>query len=188
MCNQGVETPTNAYQGTAFDSALQIALNGNMCTAVCPCPGSAKATYDGVAESTMNYWNRTRAVGVGNNTQQQIRMSYSTAALSFLTFSDCFEKVLAPAISEDDAKAMRGVIKVMEAMEARFSCSGFCQPGLFWFTKDVGTAPPTDNCLTYMMNEIGTKYTPVGATAIASGIIMSLIWLFQYALWCKYDE
>ena len=76
----------------------------------------------------------------------------------------------------------------MGAMETRFQCSGVCQPGLFWYTVQVGTAPATSNCVQYIADEIGSKYTPVGVTAIASGVIMSLIWLFQYALWCKFED
>lgn len=81
----------------------------------------------------MNYWNRTKAAGAGNNTADQIRMTYSLAP-NYDNFSACFETVIAPTLKEDDAKALRGVIKVMQAMEARFACSGLCQPGLFWFT------------------------------------------------------
>jgi len=29
---------------------------------------------------------------------------------------------------------------------------------------------------------------PVGAASVAAGVIMLLIWLFQYLLWCKFDE
>lgn len=186
-CSQGVDTPTNAYQGDAVDQALQIALNGQMCTAVCPCPGSAKAYYDSLSESQMNFFNRTRQFGVGNNTAGQIRMNYANAG-TYQNFSSCFDQVIAPKTDEDAAKSIRGLLKVMGSMEKRFSCSGICQPGVFWYTLNVGTPIATQNCISYVQAEISEKYTPVGLAAIASGVVMSLIWLFQYALWCKFDE
>lgn len=76
----------------------------------------------------------------------------------------------------------------MSVMEPKFSCSGVCNPGLFWFTSSVTTTPPTSNCITYLSAAIGNKFTPVGLISILSGVIMGLIWIFQYALWCKYDD
>jgi len=166
---------------------MQIALNGNMCTAQCPCPVAAKAYYDTVPQSTMNFFNRTKAAGSGNDTSNNIRMRYAQTG-TYSNFTSCYNTVLAPNADNDQNKAVRGILKVMSSMENRFSCSGICQPGVFWYTKEVGTPIATQNCISYVQSEVGEKYTPVGFASVASGIIMSLIWLFQYALWCKFDD
>jgi hypothetical protein len=187
VCNQGVVSPTNAYEGKAIDRSIQILVNGQMCTPQCPCPPAAKANYDAVPEAKMNFFNRTRAAGTGNNTAQQIRMTYS-GSKSYSNFTSCFKDVIAPNLGPKETKAINGYIKLMTGLERRFSCSGVCQPGLFYFSLDVTTDLATDNCLQYVANEIGNKYIPVGLVSIISGIIMGLIWLFQYVLWCKFDE
>ena len=95
VCDQGVPNPSNAYQGNAFDKSIQLMLNGRMCTPTCPCPGSAKATYDALPASKMNFWSRTAQVGSGNSTSNLIQMYYA-GSNTFNTFQECFPVQIAP--------------------------------------------------------------------------------------------
>lgn len=83
---------------------------------------------------------------------------------------------------------MKVMISSMRAMEKRGSCSGICNPGLFYYTLDVTKGPPTSPCKTYITSSINSTFAPVGLAAIVSGLVMFLIWLFQYFLWCKYED
>ena len=145
-CSQGIDDPTNAYQGNALDRNIQILLNGQMCTPQCPCPPAAKSVYDAVPEASMNFFNRTRQSGTGNNTSSQIKMTYS-GSKSYDNFTSCFKEVLAPNLKEKEANAIKGYFKIIRALENGTGCSGFCQPGLFYFSLPVTTPPATENCL-----------------------------------------
>ena len=42
----------------------------------------------------------------------------------------------------------------MEDLEAEASCSGLCQPGLFWFTQPVTLDRPEDACLAEVLDAV----------------------------------
>jgi len=136
----------------------------------------------------MNYFFRTRAAGSGNTTNGLIRMTYGNTG-TFSNFSSCWETNILPNLVDKDTGApMNGMIRTMKSMEKRAACSGVCNPGLFWYTLDVTTGPPTSSCLSFITGSISDRFAPVGLAGIVSGLIMFLVWLFQYFLWCKYDE
>jgi len=89
LCSQSDVAPSNAYSGYAIDRNLQVALNGVMCTATCPCPVSAKSTYDNLNATTMGYFNRTAQPGTGNNTANQIKMQYAQVG-TVSSFQECW--------------------------------------------------------------------------------------------------
>ena len=187
LCTPAVDKPQNSYQNGGFGRELNQILNSNMCTAQCPCPQEARVVYDNKTEASMNFFSRTRQAGTGNTTNNMIMMNYQATG-SFKNFSDCYTQVLAPQATDAQKKNMNSLLKVMSMMEPKFQCSGICNPGLFWFTQSVTLQPPASNCITYLADAVGTKFTPVGLVSILSGVIMGLIWIFQYALWCKYDD
>jgi len=187
LCKPSVASPTNSYENGGFGREAMLTLNSNMCTSACPCPGDAKAIYDNKTESSMNFFNRTRFPGSGNDTNGMIKMQYASSG-TYSNFSSCYTSVLAATAPAEKNQNMNSLIKVMTVMEPKFSCSGICNPGLFWFSLDVTTPPPGQNCISYLADAIGSKFAPVGLVSVASGIVMGLIWIFQFALWCKYDD
>jgi len=72
-------------------------------------------------------------------------------------------------------------------MEKKSGCSAMCRPGLFYFTKDISTAPRI-GCISYVLNDASTGYTVPGTITIIASIVMFVIFLFQYCLWCEKKE
>lgn len=84
---------------------------------------------------------------------------------------------------------MKGYFSLFAYLEPKYQCSGICNPSLFWYTLDLAeNAVPTARCVLDIKQEVSGAFLPIGTACFVSGVIMSLIWLFQYAMWCKYDE
>jgi len=83
--------------------------------------------------------------------------------------------------------AMSKYIASMKYMEAKYFCSGICKQPIFWYTKPINSLP-LYGCLSHMVNEIEGKLSPIGTVATCSGVVMLLIWIFQYFLWCDYKD
>jgi hypothetical protein len=47
---------------------------------------------------------------------------------------------------------------------------------------------PSATCLSYLKEEIGSSLTYLGVASIVVGIVILLIFICQYALWCKYED
>jgi len=75
----------------------------------------------------------------------------------------------------------------MKPFENQSSCSGWCTPALFWFTKEIGTQP-IDSCIKAIGASAGSGFAIPGFITIVASLIMLVIWLFQYCLWCEKKE
>lgn len=78
-------------------------------------------------------------------------------------------------------------IKAITYFEGKYTCSGICNPGLFYYSLDVEAGPPTKSCLQFMKTEIGDRMTYLGVASLVIGILLLLVFLLQYCLWCRYD-
>lgn len=79
-------------------------------------------------------------------------------------------------------------ISVLSYLESKYTCSGICEPGLFYFSLDVTEGIPDQTCLAYAKDEIGSSLSYMGITSMVCGIVCFFIWLCQYALWRRYDD
>jgi len=75
----------------------------------------------------------------------------------------------------------------MAPLEAKTSCSGLCRPALFFFTKNISTTPNV-GCINQVLNNAATGYTVPGTITIIASIVMLVIFIFQYCLWCEKKE
>jgi len=82
-------------------------------------------------------------------------MTISESGRSFTTFQECWTQRLSTSdlFEPEFVELMNGFMNTMEKMESESSCSGICQPGLFWFTQPVTIARPTDACISTMLDE-----------------------------------
>jgi hypothetical protein len=85
-------------------------------------------------------------------------------------------------------KAIDTGIKILKYFEQKYECSGVCEPALFYYSLNLNKGIPSTTCLSYMKEEVGDGLKYLGITGIVTGITMFLIWIFQYALWRKYDD
>jgi len=74
-------------------------------------------------------------------------------------------------------------LKILSYFENKYSCSGVCSPGLFYYSLDLSAGIPKEKCLAQLNNEIGSSITYLGITGLVTGALMFLIWIFQYCLW-----
>lgn len=77
---------------------------------------------------------------------------------------------------------------MLEWFEKKYTCSGICSPGLFYYSLDVSEGIPDTSCLLHLKSEITDSLTGIGVCAIICGILMCLTSLVQYSLWCKYED
>jgi len=83
---------------------------------------------------------------------------------------------------------MAGSIRALTWFENAYTCSGFCNPGLFYYSLDLDEGPPKDACLIHLKREIGDSLTYLGVCSIICGVLMCLVFSFQYMLWCPVEE
>lgn len=79
-------------------------------------------------------------------------------------------------------------INVLSYFEEKYTCSGICEPGLFYFSLDVAKGIPDQTCLSFAKEEIGSSLSYMGVTSVVCGIVCFFIWICQYALWRRYDD
>lgn len=87
----------------------------------------------------------------------------------------------------DDA-VLQTSIKAIEFFESKYKCSGFCNPGLFYYSLDLDQGMPKTSCLMYLKQEVNNSLTVLGVVSLICGLLMMLAWCAQYALWCNYSD
>ena len=74
--------------------------------------------------------------------------------------------------------------ETLNYFEESFNCSGLCQPGLFWYSKDIDSRP-TKSCLSAVKSEVGDQPTYVGASILAISVSALLLFFAQCPLWLQ---
>ena len=99
-----------------------------MCSEVCPCPAE---TEEFLADKEMD-----RA------------LTFSNEGVTFNSFQECWNSRLLDSGIYTDAFIQRvdNYVAAMFQLESLESCSGICEPGLFWFTKPVTNLQPSKSC------------------------------------------
>jgi len=87
-----------------------------------------------------------------------------------------------------DSKVSGVAISVLSYFEQKYTCSGVCRPAFFFYSLPLSTGLPSENCLTYMKNEIGDSLKYLGLASTICGLVILLIFICQYALWCNYED
>ena len=73
---------------------------------------------------------------------------------AYWNFADCYDDILDnqitnpnyPVLPETLEDIGDSVVAFMNELEDDFACNGICEPGLFWFHRNVTSPPPTSNC------------------------------------------
>jgi hypothetical protein len=79
-------------------------------------------------------------------------------------------------------------IAILTYFESKYTCSGICRPGLFYYSLTLDKSFPTTNCLGYLKQEIGNNMAYLGITSIVVGGLLFFIWIFQYCLWKRFPK
>jgi len=93
-----------------------------------------------------------------------------------------------PYYDVPEGKDIETAISLLSFFERKYVCSGICTPALFYYSLSLEKGIPTDTCLSYLKEEIGDSLTYLGVASVVTGVVILLIFIFQYALWCKYED
>ena len=78
--------------------------------------------------------------------------------------------------------------QILSFFERKYTCSGVCTPGLFYFSLDLSKGVPKTTCLAYAKEEIGSSLLYSGIAAIICGIFLFILSLCNFALCSKYKD
>lgn len=165
-------------------------VNLQMCTSNCPCdPAAYSQGYSNMNPNNFTFNGRSNQQGSGNGPNGKLKITLASGAqTAYSDFQTCYMAVLKDNYPKDQQNQHMAYFQFMKPMEQRNKCSAFCVPGLFYFTQQISSYPKA-GCVNNILNEAGTGYTVPGTIAIVSSIVMFLIFLFQYCLWCdKKDD
>ena len=132
---------------------------------------------------------------------------FNYAATDFKrTYGECYEKGLKPKFEAENAKGEgekdpqlaatmekvqmffdKGGYELLADLEDKYTCASICSTPLFYLTKDIKEGPPTQDCLTAALNEIGSQTGPAIVCAIA-GILLLISVAGGFVLCSKTDE
>jgi hypothetical protein len=162
-----------------LDTNMLYQVNRWMCTSQCPCAANSYSQgYSSIDESYLNYHGRTSVPGT------QGKLPITTVPANGLTsWGQCWNNTIRARADKNITQSMDSYMKVMRLLEPQYGCSGACIPALFWFTKTIDTMPK-DGCLLQVATDLSATYVFPGWATIISSIIMLLIFIFQYTLWC----
>jgi hypothetical protein len=65
----------------------------------------------------------------------------------------------------------KGGYQLLADFEEKYNCASMCSAPLFYLTKDVKEGPPTQDCLSAALTEIGSQTGPAAVCAI-TGILL----------------
>jgi hypothetical protein len=159
-----------------------------MCSAVCPCANTYSATWKNVSESSLNKNNRTGVFGI-NATDAKgyyrfswINVTTTPLVTTYATFSACHTYLMnTPSVgtsSMPDKTKIQAGVDILTYFESKYTCSGICSSGLFYWSLALDKGIPTLNCLLYLKNEIGDNMSYLGVTSVVISGILFFIWIF----------
>ena len=73
----------------------------------------------------------------------------------------------------------------MKFFESEYDCSGICEEPLFYFSKSVENGMPK-SCFSDIKDEVRKEMFFLGITSLGCGLLLIVLWTFQYCLWRKY--
>ena len=164
-----------------------------MCTDFCPCPSDKiqNYTYKYSNETRLNLFNRTKKTG-NTNTALKPFVTTDVLADAYFSFSECYDDILD---YQDTTNSQQNVlnstvydmgpslINFLDYLETSFACNGICQPGIFFFFKNVTDGPPTSNCIAGLQDVFQENSSNVGAALMISFFFTILAFSIQYNFW-----
>ena len=70
-------------------------------------------------------------------------------------------------------------------IEDKLNCSGMCQTGLFYFTKDISIGAPKNTCLLRLKESLGDIAKVFGDISIIAGTLCLVLFLLHFCLYFR---
>ena len=159
-----------------------------MCSRNCPCPDVPSQTE----------WTSLSAAALefryGRSDLLQFK-PFPGQDFTVNTYEECIEKVDENFYASSEFKAWALSWRTsagyfdekdfMKFFEQEYDCSGICEEPLFHFSKSVESGMPT-SCFTQIKDDVRKEMFFLGATTTGTGLVLIVLWTFQYCLWRKY--
>jgi len=202
FCDSGAGTKVEWISDAIkeIDTSVNLYASTYMCSNLCKCAQSGTQAWRDMDDATLAGHGRVKRVNLATDTGLQnsdglTYLDFSDQVNGFTNFIDCNAKLQEDVDSQSNNADFEGVpnggdafdmaIKAITYFEGKYTCSGICNEGLFYYSLPLSDGPPTKHCLTFMKDEIGNRMTYLGVAGIVIGVLMLLIFLVQYCLWCR---
>jgi len=111
----------------------------------------------------------------------------------FTDFMTCYEEVIAPLTLEEDsdyAEAAEqffenGGAEFVEQFESSLDCASICETPLFYLSVSISEGPPTQDCMTPIMENLDQPIA--GGVALFTGIICLMAFCASFGLCCGFS-
>ena len=130
----------------------------------------------------------------------------NTDIVTYETYDKCIENIKDGSVAENMAAGYTGtkafyefaknfreqgdfteIKEWIEFFEDEYECAGICKPALFNWIQKVDEGKPIKSCVSAVKDDLTSSFMGLGIATLANGILLFLIWLFQYCLWKRYD-
>lgn len=174
-----------------LDIYTQIGINEYMCSADCPCKNV----------ETKNQWLELDVSQIENRDMTCRPFDFSGQKglnlVNFTTYKQCIMEteettslsagsfpIFAKKFREQDDFST--IMEWIEFFEEEYSCSGICEPVLFYWSKSIEIGRPTKSCVGSIKDDLTGSFTGMAGATLAGGIFLFLTWIMQYCLWRKF--
>ena len=79
-------------------------------------------------------------------------------------------------------------INFYQELEDEFQCSGMCQAGLFYFSRDISEGPPVRTCFSKIKHVIERSAMPFARSTMVTGIVCLLLFFMHFGLYLRPKE
>ena len=168
-----------------------------MCTRNCPCKSNAKqGEWTSMLAAQKATFLRTK----------EFVFTQNTDIVTYETYDKCIENIKDGSVAENMAAGYTGtkafyefaknfreqgdfteIKEWIEFFEDEYECAGICKPALFNWIQKVDEGKPIKSCVSAVKDDLTSSFMGLGIATLANGILLFLIWLFQYCLWRRYD-
>ena len=147
-----------------------------MCGRNCPCPDVTQKTE----------W----------NTDTDRAWRFETGDKTFTTFKDCvtdtdnYHASIPFQVWATEFREQTNFFEISEWLalfENEFECAGYCAVADFYWQRPISEGKPKRACAEDITSDVTAAFKNLGLTALISGVLLFLMFVFQYCLWRKRD-
>lgn len=107
---------------------------------------------------------------------------------SFRSFESCYKQKLKNDFSftemmrENDFQIAKD-FNFIRQVENKYNCASFCEPSLFFITKDISAGKPDDECVALILKNIIDNLKPIQMVFMLVGVMAWVALVFSIMAW-----
>ncbi|CDW76928.1 tetraspanin family protein [Stylonychia lemnae] len=145
------------------------------CTSECPC--SLTMPLWQWNEDRLNEFYRTKQISFKKNYQTYTTLNVVSGG--YKSFYQCLDYQLS---RDSKYQLSHFTLTLLKEIENMFDCNGICNPGIFYFYKELKEGPPTKSCMDSLRQTFKNITVNVGITLIVSFVFCVIAFISQYWL------